>query len=71
MSSWRIPAGFSEGGGGRLQPCLVLHSLPPSLKSADQHSHASLPGVGDYSHESICVIYTLASFGIYVVSVGY
>lgn len=47
MSSWRIPTGFSEGGGGRLQPRLVL----PSLKSADQHSHGSLSGVGDYSHE--------------------
>lgn len=46
-NSGRVPAGFGKGGGGRLQMCLVLPSIPSSSKSADQESHASLPGAGD------------------------
>lgn len=50
---------------------MVPPSLPPFLESADQDSHASLPGVGDYSHERLQQAYvrerisSLASFRMY------
>lgn len=60
MSSPRSnPAGFREdgreGGGIGFNVAVVPPSLPHSLKSADQDSHASLPGVEDYrALASIC-----------------
>ncbi len=48
-----IPAGFMKGCVCVCMCAIVPPFLPPSLESADQDSHASLPGIGDYSHERL------------------
>lgn len=69
MSSPRsIPEGLTKG----FNLAVVPPYLPPSLESADQDSHISLSGVGDYSYERLSQAYarerisSLASFRMHV-----